>query len=246
MSHFFTLVLLDPKINADNIEEEIGKLLAAYSEELEVKPYSKKCFCVGRKADLAGHKSAEARFGDMDALRGSFKAVLFKKYGEACKNPGFETASNSGDINKLWLKHIRPMRLAAASATKKHAEYNKPDAACTECKGTGRRKTTYNPKTKFDWWCLGGRWRGYLPTKAEGVKDVSMASAYLGLVDQQSGDNFLPFALVTPDGEWFERGKMGWFGHTYDLKKDDEWRTIVKKILKKYPASLAAVCDLHI
>ena len=36
----------------------------------------------------------------------------------------------------------------------------KPDPKCIECKGTGQHKTNYNPRSKWDWWVIGGRFDG--------------------------------------------------------------------------------------
>lgn len=32
-----------------------------------------------------------------------------------------------------------------------------------------------------------------------------------------------PFAIVTPEGEWIEKGQMGWWGMTTNEMSDEEW-----------------------
>ena len=62
----------------------------------------------------------------------------------------------------------------------------------------------------------------------------------------QSALSFTPYAIVTPDGEWVERGKMGWFGMSSNEKGDDEWRKIYEETLEKHLDCMAAVVDCHI
>lgn len=189
--------------------------------------------------------------------------------------------------------------------------------------------TTYNPKSKWDWYSLGGRWDGIIPKKgsARGVnviqkKDLDLSSARakaeidanneydgfeaviaeLGVIapgpswdeilesfgqgknvndaeyDAQKvaearqayqGDvwrstvrtkmnlfmddpveryfygnggrkafvenavkgAFATFAVLDSDGEWWERGDMGWFGMVSDEIEKDEWLDIFGRII---------------
>jgi hypothetical protein len=58
MSHFCTLVILpkgvSPETTAiERIESEIEILIEPYSENLEVAPYKRPCYCVGHHAQMA-------------------------------------------------------------------------------------------------------------------------------------------------------------------------------------------------
>ncbi len=55
-----------------------------------------------------------------------------------------------------------------------------------------------------------------------------------------------PFAFLTPDCEWIERGKMGWFGMIRDEKDTDDWNKIAREIYEKYAGCMAVVVDCHI
>ena len=41
-----------------------------------------------------------------------------------------------------------------------------------------------------------------------------------------------PYAFVTSDGEWVERGEMGWFGISSNEMDDDKWDAKFKEYLK--------------
>lgn len=58
--------------------------------------------------------------------------------------------------------------------------------------------------------------------------------------------DFVPYALVTPEGEWIEKGKMGWWGMSFDEVGEDEWAETVMTVLRRYRDCLAVACDLHI
>lgn len=53
-----------------------------------------------------------------------------------------------------------------------------------------------------------------------------------------------PFAIVTPDGKWHEKGKMGWFGISTD--HDENWPTMIKTLKQKFAGHKVMIVDCHI
>ena len=92
----------------------------------------------------------------------------------------------------------------------------------------------YNPASKWDWWEVGGRWDGALCRK--GTNITSVAKAKLEAC----------FALVPPDGEWIERGEMGWWAIVANEKSEAEWTEIVRDLAKRYADHLIVAVDCHI
>ena len=90
--------------------------------------------------------------------------------------------------------------------------------------------TTYNPMSKWDWYAIGGRWDGVIKNNKERVADIP--------------DDFECYSIITPDGSWHSRGKMGWWAVSMDEEK--EWPAIKASIVKDYPDAIAVLCDLHI
>ena len=120
----------------------------------------------------------------------------------------------------------------------------------------GNLLSTYNPKSKWDWWTEGGRWAGMLKVDGKKVDSARVADIdftpdpleyeaalrywdvvvehqekrpgeeYVSLYGEQYYldyyrdretytrymTQFSTYAVVTPDGEWHEKGRMGWFG----------------------------------
>lgn len=64
---------------------------------------------------------------------------------------------------------------------------------------------------------------------------------------QRAADNaFIPFAVVK-DGEWYERGKMGWWAIVTDEKDKDEWTSFVNKMIDDADdETLFTFVDCHI
>ena len=58
--------------------------------------------------------------------------------------------------------------------------------------------------------------------------------------------DFIPFAIVTPDGEWHDKGSMGWWGIVTDEKEN--WDEVAKEIINKYKGGnhVAVLLDAHI
>ena len=115
----------------------------------------------------------------------------------------------------------------------------------------GNLLTTYNPDSKWDWYSIGGRWSGFLPLKeldSEG-NHLTTNEALVGEVDWEYllNEKFPPFCFVTEDGEWFEKGEMGWWGITTNEKSEDTWETQFSNYIKKLdPDCLVTVIDFHI
>lgn len=122
-------------------------------------------------------------------------------------------------------------------------------------KDTGKWEgySTYNPNSKWDWYELGGRWSGSLKTKNGKFVDECM----LDELDWNDGKNedtkfhyhksCVPFAIIV-DGEWFEKGQMGWFAITLNEKSEDVWCNEFNQILEKIPKNGTEVylIDFHI
>jgi hypothetical protein len=100
--------------------------------------------------------------------------------------------------------------------------------------------STYNPKSKWDWYITGGRWDGWIKTRAGAeVNECTIADVDLETME-------IPFALVK-DGEWYEKGRMGWWAMVSDEKNEDKWTQEVRDALKDLdPSTALTVVDCHI
>lgn len=102
----------------------------------------------------------------------------------------------------------------------------------------GGELSTYNPRSKHDWYVLGGRWDGGLTTTDN--RQVNQC---------RKGDLHLeatpaPFAFLR-DGQWAERGEMGWWGSVRDEQED--WEQTVARLIAEVPDdALLSLVDLHI
>jgi hypothetical protein len=114
---------------------------------------------------------------------------------------------------------------------------------------------TYNPDSKWDWWVIGGRWDGII-SKSGKQRESKDGGFNFGDEHHDMEKNIclvkelpaksLPFAIVTPDGEWHEKGEMGWWGLTNNEKEDNTWEKELHKILKKYADDYIIGVDCHI
>lgn len=216
MSHFVTTVLIPQSTPPDAVESAVAALLEPFDENTEVDTYPTGCYCLGNLAHRAGIAVAEREIGAFDRLRGQYWAL-----------PETERPE--------WSAYVAPYKAVVDRIEQAHPLYQKPDLDCEDCHGTGIRLTTYNPDSQWDWWEIGGRWEGWLgETNSMPVTDL--------LQDEEK----IPFAMVTPDGQWHQRGEMGWFGTAYDEKADAVWKEEVRELLQPYPDALAVACDLHI
>ncbi|WP_144628926.1 hypothetical protein [Arthrobacter woluwensis] len=93
----------------------------------------------------------------------------------------------------------------------------------------GNLWSTYNPESKWDWWVIGGRWN-----------DNVIAGNIGPIVSLKKRT----FAVITPDGEWHESGRMGWFGMVSN--ENPNWDAQFDELVAQHPAAYAVVVDVHI
>lgn len=87
-------------------------------------------------------------------------------------------------------------------------------------------------------------------------KDDRSLLVWLDLEDYQvskeeyvakAGRNALSTFAVLKDGEWFEKGEMGWFGMAHNEMDQDKWNEEFMKLLKSLPGdTVISVYDCHI
>jgi len=259
VSHFYAVVLV-PRESTD-IEYEVKKLLASYDEDIQVEEYDKKCWCVNREARSAGWKAAEDKFGSFNDLRESYWKKIKIKIPSHIKFGSDEYWRRESEAKEEldWGEFTSHFTSYSDQFTKNHPDYDKPSLECDECSGGGTYKSNYNPDSKWDWWVIGGRWDGVINSNPRddrnggfnfGDEHHQLKHNTISTVDYlktcKEDNNQYPFALVTPNGEWCEKGKMGWFAMVADEKEIDNWNDTVNYILEKYNDCIAVGCDLHI
>lgn len=105
----------------------------------------------------------------------------------------------------------------------------------------GNQWSTYNPRSRWDWYAIGGRWDRELVVKGGGQGNVNQAR----LGDLNLLLSLVPFAVLTPDGTWHEQGKMRWFGIVQD--EDDAWEKKYRELIAQQdPDLVATLVDVHI
>lgn len=187
--------------------------LAPFDEDIDVTPYNQDCYCITRSADAR----AEAA------------------YGKSWKDLGDEFRKSKQPDEK-WNAFTAPLR--ELEATERAKGIPKPD--CDDCKGSGTVETTYNPKSKWDWYDLGGRWSGSLKTKDGNTCNQAKKGDVVWQPD------FHTFAVLK-DGQWHEKGDMGWFGMVSDEKPDEDWQKQFTDLMSDVPDdTLVSVYDVHI
>lgn len=240
MSHFVTLVLIDK--DAADQEAAFNQLLEPYWEELKVPEYTVKCGCVGGVADKEVEEKIIEDFGTIEEARANF----FERHRDIA-----DDKNKADEVEALWRKEVRdPRERQRTKLFEEHPMKDVAQADCTECSGIGQRLSTYNPKSKWDWVQVGGRWHGLLePLHSElntWDEDVIPVKDLLEASPEEFKTKVVPFALVTPDGTWHERGEMGWWAMTRNEMPKGEWEEIVRALLQENADKLAILADCHI
>ena len=113
---------------------------------------------------------------------------------------------------------------------------------------------------RWDWWVIGGRWDGWIfgPEREKESSDQKGGFNF-GEQHQHIANNcrpvaeiplddshYVPLTLVTPDGEWQEMGRVGWFAQISNAMKEDVWEKHFREEMAKYPGHLAITIDCHV
>ena len=111
--------------------------------------------------------------------------------------------------------------------------------------------STYNPDSRWDWYSIGGRWSGFLCTKEKDDEGnpIRVNQALFKDIDwdYMLENDIIPFNYVTEDGEWYEKGEMGWWGMTTNEMEKSTWADNFKSYLELVGDDcLVTVIDFHI
>ena len=107
--------------------------------------------------------------------------------------------------------------------------------------------STYNPESKWDWYSVGGRWDGFLHYKDADPGLEKTNEAYIHELDMDYLLEHIPFCFVTEDGEWREKGEMGWWGSVSNEKPKYSWKQQFVDYVKSLDSDcLVTVVDFHI
>jgi hypothetical protein len=125
----------------------------------------------------------------------------------------------------------------------------------------GNELSTYNPKSKWDWYQVGGRWSqrvmNWTDTVEHEAKVITPTWTEPAWTEKVGGVDYLQkkdleqfagtFAMLTADGEWHEQGRMGWFGMVSDEQEPDEWDAKLKQLVEDVAdEDWLVVVDVHI
>jgi hypothetical protein len=124
-------------------------------------------------------------------------------------------------------------------------ELDLPDAECDD------DDYAINPNARWDWYRIGGRWDGWItdnPRSSDNGfnfdKEHESIENNIATTEITLAKNKIPHAIVTPDGEWHERGEMGWFAVMTNERPD--WGDRTRDLIRKYGGHRLVILDAHI
>lgn len=133
-------------------------------------------------------------------------------------------------------QHLAEMR--RMTPQEKYAEYLK----CHDrFNASGEPISTYNQDSKWDWYVIGGRWDGWINDRKAMHESLVANTA---LTEEAIARNKIPHAIITPDGQWFEHGRMGWWAVL--ITENESWESDATELLTQYPNHNIVIVDAHI
>ena len=211
MSHFCVYVFHDKNTS-------VSELLAPYDENIELAPY----VLYTKEQAIAKVRS------DMEKYRDS----IYKEYLADPVKYKEKWGNNKNHINYIENEFPKILNWTDEECYEEIAKWKREDGLVAE---DGSILSKYNPKSKWDWYQIGGRWSNSVPGD-----EVKMSEIPIEKIET-------PYAFVTPDGEWVERGEMGWFGVGSNEMDKDEWDVRFREYLKTLDKDIILTqVDCHI
>ena len=339
MSHFVVLALVGPEDarTRKTLENKVAELLAPYDENMKVEPYRREedddpAYTTARSVEwmIRFYNSREER---EKLYPTTYKSLTGKGAGGSSGTEGdYRWRDLEGNIKKheeidgLLEKHGPPKADDRESLKRWYAEdWPGEELAFDPEDGTPFTMTTYNPRSKWDFYSIGGWWTGlltgydpcedienwetcpacggtgglgnefgirhreenlkYTCTGCDGtgwrVKSPSQFRDHEGnvqpvanllkrieefvpgeLTEAQKRENeelppslqmepltvspVIPYAVLTPDGGWHQRGKTGRFCMPQDEQEREDWAKVATEIFTEHADCYAVVVNCHI
>ena len=211
------ITLVFTKKNGKSVEA----LLAPFNENIKYAPYVK----YTREQAIA-----EIRKEIEDYKNGLYAKYLANPY-EYEKN-----CNNASHIN--YLKNIFPKKINWTDD--ECYEYMKEDFSEDMIKPNGDLLSTYNPYSKWDYYSVGEKQNKCIKT----LNGEKVSKAYVNEVNWKES---IPFAFITPIGEWHEKGEMGWWAIVSNEKEEKDWENEFKEFIDFLDKdTMVTAVDCHI
>lgn len=227
MSHFTVLVVVDGATTKDKLDHAVSGLLAKYDENRDVPRYRKhtkqEAIALTRK-EIADRKEYSYDKWQSDPV----------EYESKVSNPNHLAYLRGDDPERSFLKEYETIMGSDEGAWKEAIKWEDD----YDEEGI---YSTYNPDSKWDWWSIGGRWSGAVLNAKPQPKETDFFgkewTPYDGGVNVVRKGDLVDFrgtfAHVTKDGEWLEKGQMGWWGIVTEEKHSEEdWDEAQRELLK--------------
>jgi hypothetical protein len=217
MTHYAVGIIV-PQDRLTTIHEFVEGQMAPYDEDVRVAPYV--CYSIDQcKSDI-----------ERDIQR--FQRIIDRK------DPNYNLEKCREVVDEL--RRTTPEH--------KYREYIRFHESFN---AQGEPISTCNPKSKWDWYRIGGRWDGWITGNERssehgfnfGPEHETVANN-IAPTERAIERGVIPHAIVTPDGQWHERGTMGWFAVL--ITENEDWDAQAKEILANHPGHHLLILDAHI
>lgn len=249
MSHFTITVALPAEVKADKdaLREALTETLAPFDENLEVPRYVE---YTREQLIQKGRDQIE-----------KYRVGLYAQY-LADPSGYITTCSNTAHIKYISSEFQLKLSWTDEQVYADQTRWYEPQ----DIGAAGEVYSEYNPKSRWDWWCVGGRWAGtwrfkspvdydYLRSeesafgmREDAAKALATDCGRVGDIASETFDS--AWGYINLEGAWVEKGKMGWWGMSTADESDNgeaRWKKQYLDWIASLPKDAWAInVDVHI
>lgn len=160
MSHFTVMVRVPSEIKREALEEAVGRLMDPFCEHTDKGRLER--FMVFKDHEDEYRQKYETESCEMVKLE---DGTLVSRYDDRFKDPKF--FGSFGTNSHIVPEHLEKVDVPFKQRYATFEQYMLDYCGEERDEKTGRYGYYHNPNAKWDYWRIGGRWRGKLLTKPE-------------------------------------------------------------------------------
>lgn len=245
-NNYFLLIILKELTLDDNGLKYIDSLMFPFFTGLIGKENDRMCNCLGQELKEKIKLEIDKEYGSIE----EFISVIYNPFNLIYLNEE-ELRKEKNKINIIYNNEILRRNDLLNQKINNSPDSFIPKKDCKQCNGLGYFKTQKNINGKWTTYKVGGQFNGLIQLNLRHTHNLNESekhSLFINTTDINYliSKNFIPFAILTHDFKWYEKGLIDEYNFNKFEKTDTLWNNEVFNIYHKYKDCFGVALDCGI